>query len=83
MDTQNLPLVEKFKMSIPNITEKEDGSFTLNMGVMYHNFGKDPDLPIIEKKVENLMKLTGEENKKGNIDSFMKRDIETDIWLLI
>lgn len=80
---KNLTLIEKFKMSIPTITENEDGSFSINEGVMYHYFGNDSELPIIEQKVKNLLKLMEEENKKGNIDSFMERDIETDIWFHI
>ena len=80
---ENITLVEKFKMSIPTITQNENGTFSVNEGVMYHYFGKDPELPQIEQKVNNLMKLMEEENKKGNIESFMKRDIETDIWFLI
>lgn len=76
-------LVEKFKMSTTVISENEDGSFSVNKGVMYHYFLKDPDLPILEQKVNNLLKLMENENKKGKIDEFMERDIETDIWFLI
>lgn len=78
-----LTILEKFKLSLTNISEKENGSFSFDTGVMYHSFLKDPDLPIIEEKIKNLILLMEKENKKGNIDSFMERDIETDLWFLI
>lgn len=82
MDTQNLPLVEKFKLCIGNVNENEDGTFSADGGI-YHHFGQDPDLPLLEKKLENLMKLIEKEYKNDNLESFMTREIETDIWLLI
>jgi hypothetical protein len=33
--------------------------------------------------MNKLMILMEEENKKGNLESFLDRDIETDIWFLL
>jgi hypothetical protein len=79
---KNMELVEKFKKCIGNINENEDGTFSAD-GAIYHFFSDDPDLPLLEKKLENLMKLIENENKNGNFDSFMSKEFETDIWPLI
>lgn len=80
---KNLTLVEKFKKSLTSISELEDGSFFYDEGSLYDNFLKDPDLPLIIEKLDNLMKLMKLENKKGTLDEFLDRDIETDIWHII
>lgn len=77
-----LTLLEKFKISIYNVSENEDGTFS-DDGVMYHHFKNDPDLPLIEKKVENFLKLMNESNKNGKFQEFLDRNFETDIWFLI
>lgn len=78
-----MELVEKFKQSLSTITENENGGFEYDNGRMVHLFFNDPDFLILQEKMEKFVKMMEEENKKGNLESFLDRDIETDIWLIL
>jgi len=80
---ENSSLVEKVKLSLTNVVENENGSFTFDSGSMYDLFLDDSDLPKIEEKLNNLMILMEEENKNGNLKSLLERDFESDIWNII
>lgn len=76
-------LLEKFKNSLTYVIQQDDGSYMYDTGMLFDLYLKDPELPLIEEKLNKLMRLMEEEDKKGTLDSFMERDIETDVWFLL
>jgi len=52
-------------------------------GIVEFHFIGDPDLEIIIEKLHNLTNFLTQELKSGNIETFLDRDFETDVWFTL
>lgn len=72
---------EKVRLIVGNIEKNDDdityGYFT---DLIPYYFSDDKDLPIIQEKMDNLMKIL---NTEGGFDKIKHMDFENEIWDLI
>ncbi|BBE18549.1 hypothetical protein AQPE_2712 [Aquipluma nitroreducens] len=51
---------------------------------MEHVFKSDPDLPIINQKMDNLIALFSQKKKNSEeFEEFLDMDFQTEIWYMI
>jgi len=63
--------------------EKGQTKFSYFKESMYNMFNNDPDLPIIEQKMENLVSLMEKTKKDGKFEELLDKDFEDEIWDMI
>ncbi len=49
----------------------------------YENFKDDPDLPTLRDKIQKIIKLMNSFQTKEEVDAFMDKDIENEIWEML
>lgn len=75
---KNMSLIDKVKFIMPMMDT--DGVY---YDEIFDFFRDDSDLPIIQKKFENLSKLCFEKLCSEELEDFLNMDFETEIWNMI
>lgn len=61
-----------------------DSEFSYSKTQMKHVFKSDPDLPIINQKMDNLIALFSQKKKNSEeFEEFLGMDFQTEIWYMI
>ena len=61
-----------------------DSEFSYSKTLLKHVFKNDPDLPIINQKMDNLIALFSQKKKNlEEFEEFLDMDFETEIWNMI
>jgi hypothetical protein len=78
-------LVEALKETI--IMESNDAvrysAWIDDNSLFYEKFKDDPDLPTLRDKIQKIIKLMNSFQTKEEVDAFMDKDIENEIWEML
>lgn len=79
-----MTLLEKVIIVLNNSVRNEINESVIPLGFIEGTFDDvdDSEMEIIREKSQKLLTLCNEAEKNGDTD-FLKRDLETDIWLTI
>lgn len=72
---------EKVRLIVSNIDKNDDEvTYGYPTDLIPYFFEDDPDIPIIQQKMDNLMKIL---NTEGGFDRIKNMDFEDEIWYML